>query len=294
MSFRIEKIDRESIHEIAYEFPESGGRQAGGVRVATGRLSVFRAFASGMPASLQALVVTSDLQGREPSWARPGKERRLLGEVVVEELSVLCDLGELPPRESVGVILAGDLFVAASLDKRGGKGDVRRIWQLCHRGFRWVSGVAGNHDRFGCDDTCMDEWHSSEGIYYLDGGTVQVDGLRLGGVSGIIGNPAKPFRREECDFLDAIAEVTEQKPDILVLHQGPSGRRSGRPGHAAVRELLERCEPMLVVCGHNHWEEPDVEELPNGVQVLNTDARAYVIQPSEHDAALEPACCTAS
>ena len=265
----INTIDGNPIHEIVYEFPQSGGN------IASGSFQVFRAVAQWLPGTLQALLVMSDLQGRESSWINPEETHRLLGEVVAEELGILSDLNEFPPRDGIGVILAGDLFVAEELDKRGGKGDVRDIWRRFGKGFRWVCGTAGNHDRFG--GNAETSFISDTNIHYLDGTAVVLDGLKIAGVAGVIGNPSKPFRRGEQDFLAAIKTMGNQSPDMLVLHQGPSGIGHGRTGSEAVRHLLERLPPMLVCCGHHHWDSHEINELANGTQVLNVDAKAYLI-----------------
>jgi Icc protein len=271
---RITSVEKEPTHEIVYQFPETGGR------ITRGRLEIFRALATGIPEILRALIVMSDLQGREHSLADSGKERRLLGEVVAEELSFLCEMGELPPSDSIGVVLAGDLFVVPDLDKRGGKGDVRGIWQLLAKKFRWVAGTAGNHDRFDSDSTDGGVRFSEPNIYYLDGDLVGVDGLKLGGVAGVIGNPSKPFRREETRFLGALKTVTAQIPDLLILHEGPCGHSPDRPGNDAIRGILERTPRTLVVCGHNHWQQHEPDELVNGTQVLNADGKVYVVMGS--------------
>jgi 3',5'-cyclic-AMP phosphodiesterase len=271
---RITSVEKEPIHGIAYQFPETGGR------IATGRLEILRAWGTGIPVALQALIVMSDLQGREHWLADSVKECRLLGEIAAEELSLLCEIGDLPPSDSIGVVLAGDLFVVPDLDKRGGKGDVRRIWQLLAEKFRWVAGIAGNHDRFGSEGTDDEPSFSEPNIHYVDGDTVEVDGLRLGGVAGVIGNPSKPFRRDETRFLAVLKTVTAQMPDLLTLHEGPCGITPDRPGNAAIRSLLEGAPQTLVVCGHNHWQEHEIEQLANGTQVLNADAKVYVIMRS--------------
>jgi Icc-related predicted phosphoesterase len=51
----------------------------------------------------------------------------------------------------------------------------------------------------------------------------------------------------------------------------------GRPGNKAVRDLLDKMPPMLVCCGHHHWQGNEMDELDNGTQVLNVDAKAYLI-----------------
>jgi Icc-related predicted phosphoesterase len=269
-------IDDQPIYEMPYECPRSGG--AGRT---SGVFRLYRSMATGLPHELAGILLTSDLQGTEPSWQRRKGESRLLGEAVAEELAVLCDLGGLPPRESIGVILAGDLYVDVSLSKRGGKGDVRAIWQAFRDQFRWVAGVAGNHDQFGSTPQELEQFKAEVGIHFLDGDHVKLDGLHVAGVGGIIGNPSKPFRREEQAFLGAIEEVMAVGPDMLVLHEGPSADTPGCKGSTPVQELLKRLDRTVVVCGHSHWDSNQPGVLSNETQVVNTDARAYLIVKDE-------------
>ncbi len=46
---------------------------------------------------------------------------------------------------------------------------------------------------------------SGEGAYCLDGDSIDVDGIRVGAVAGVIGNPSKSFRREESPASKLIA-----------------------------------------------------------------------------------------
>ncbi len=68
---------------------------------------------------------------------------------------------------------------------------------------------------------------------------------------------------------------------MLVLHEGPCGCVPGRPGNNAARDLLENMQPMLVCCGHHHWQGNEIDELDNGTQVLKVDAKAYLIESDE-------------
>lgn len=110
--------------------------------------SFFRLFVLNLPAGIEAVVATSDLQGREGPGTEP-KNSRLLGQAVAEEIELLSSLRELPPLANTGVILAGDLYAREGLDRRGGSGDAREVWRGFAERCRWVSGVAGNHDLFG-------------------------------------------------------------------------------------------------------------------------------------------------
>jgi hypothetical protein len=100
-------------------------------------------------------------------------------------------------------------------------------------------------------------------------------GCTLGGVSGIIGDPSKPRRKSERRYLELLERVLRAQPDIVVLHESaelPEHRCLGKP---SIRECLLRHPPTLVVCGHCHWRTP-LQDLPNGTQICNVDARVIV------------------
>ena len=234
-------------------------------------LPLLRASVDVLPADLEALLVLSDLQGMAPHEASDGAAQ-LLGEVLAEELALLGDLGELPHPHHVGILLAGDLYSDPSAAVRGASGDVRSVWRAFAERFRWVAGVAGNHDTFGTPRE-RERFQQMDGIHLLDGEVREVDGLRVGGVGGIIGRADKPGRREEEAFLALLREVLRPRPDVLVLHQGPDDPAREQRGSPGIREVLGGEDAPLVVCGHAHWDEP-LAELPSGVQVLNVDGRA--------------------
>lgn len=240
-------------------------------------LPVLEGTVDALPDGVDALVVASDLQGVELTH-RPDDRRRLLGEVVADRLAELAAEGRLPPVERIGVILAGDLFAHAA--RRGGLGDVRAVWRAFGQRFRWVAGVAGNHDHFG-DPWKPASFGSEDRIHVLDEDAVQLDGLVVAGVAGIIGDPKRPFRRLEDDFLLAIVNVIDVEPDLLVLHEGPDVPRTypERVGNAQVRAAVDGRPGLLVVCGHRYWPEP-LARIPGGPQVLNVDHRVVVLFPS--------------
>jgi Icc-related predicted phosphoesterase len=136
--------------------------------------------------------------------------------------------------------------------------------------------VAGNHDNFG-PSAKPPAWLRNLGaVSYLDGNHATRNGLKLAGVGGIIGNPRKPNRRTEADYLRAIESVLDESPDVLILHDGPEGDAKQR-GSRMVRELLEEHSPVLVIRGHAHWQDPPAI-LGNGTQVLNVEARVVVLR----------------
>lgn len=115
-------------------------------------------------------------------------------------------------------------------------------------------------------------------MHLLDGQVVEQGGLRIGGVGGIVGDPARPERRPLEDFLDAVLAVLAEGPHVLVLHEGPPGLGRRQPGLQDLEALVAEAG-VLTVCGHRHWPTP-LAQLEGG-QVLNVDARAVLLRPAE-------------
>ncbi|ARV59329.1 hypothetical protein BZZ01_12455 [Nostocales cyanobacterium HT-58-2] len=231
-------------------------------------LPILLAKVDSLPEGLEAIIATSDLQGIDPV------NHRLLGHLVSEELEHLAELGKIPSPQKTGVILAGDFY--AQIDKRGGVGDVREVWQAFSRRFRWVVGVGGNHDSFGKTPQEMQAFQNEQGIHYLDGELTCLDGIRIAGISGIIGKKTRPLRRSEEDFRELIQELLKESPDILILHEGPNDEPARLIGNESIRAELKQGRNLLVVCGHSHWRVP-MTAMPQGVQVLNVDTRVVVM-----------------
>lgn len=104
---------------------------------------------------------------------------------------------------------------------------------------------------------------------------VTADGLRIGGIGGIIGNPSKPQRREELDYFQTLERILSQKIDVLITHDGPCGTDARQRGDFRIREVLEQCATRLVIRGHKHWPHP-LAQFPSGLQVLNVDKRVVI------------------
>jgi 3',5'-cyclic-AMP phosphodiesterase len=270
---RVVSIQPQPIHTIAYQLAGSAGRTI------TAQLPILVGTVDVLPARLRAIVCLSDLQGIEPPWIASGRPR-LLGEVVAEELSLLATLGELPPSDAIGILLAGDLYATPAADQRGVEGDVRPVWHAFHTAFRWVAGVPGNHDRFGESPTELAELAHRARLYYLDGTTCIVDELDIAGIGGIIGNPAKPFRRTEVQFIATLKKLSMVKPDILILHESPAVKEQAFLGSPVIRAALETSALSLVICGHTQWMHP-LAELANGCQVLNVDSRVIILRTND-------------
>ena len=245
---RIESIDAEPISVLPYLNARSGG----GSEVS--RLEFTIAQVGPLADELDTVVCCSDLQGMVAG--------ELLGVSVADHLISCVDI---PAR--TGIVLAGDLYSVPAANKRGGFGDVSTVWHAFADRFAWVVGVAGNHD----DVSNV----KGDNVHVLDGTTVMIDGLRFGGVGGVIGNPSKPGRRDQERHLDALLDVIRQEPDVLVLHEGPHGD-DRQLGNAEIRAAIEASEVPFTVCGHVHWRDPLVELQRS--QILNVDARVVILR----------------
>lgn len=253
-------IDDDQIREIHYLNAASrGGSDVEALPVLRGALS------ARLADELDALIVCSDLQGVVPG---PGGRSELLGVQVAAVLEELAVDQVIPPAARTGVILAGDLYSVPAANKRGGYGDVADVWLAFMERFAWVAGVAGNHDDVSRVAAL------GERVHLLDGDLATPDGLRIGGVGGIIGNPQKPGRRSEADQLRAIERAIGEGLDILVLHEGPRGDPR-QPGNAAIRTAVEQGVVGLTICGHDHWRAPLAHHACG--QILNVDARVVVL-----------------
>ncbi|MFC7272918.1 metallophosphoesterase [Paractinoplanes rhizophilus] len=225
-----------------------------------------------LPAGCAALLAAGDLQGiaSSPLGGSPG----LLGLALADYLTVWAECGLLPPPDRVGVLLTGDLFSAPGADKRGASGDVLDVWlAFAAAGCPMVFGVAGNHDQVSAAQVA----ELGPGVALLDGDRRDYGGITVAGVSGIVGDPARPLRRPEKEFLRLVEKAITPATDILLLHEGPRGEQANQRGNASVRELLARRPPSLTLCGHVHWDVP-VAALGDG-HIVNVDARVAVLAP---------------
>jgi Icc protein len=248
--------------EIYYSSARSGGG------VETRRLVVQTVFVDALVDGIDAVLLASDLQGVAPSW-RAGGATVLLGVALAEALEDVSQGGDIDLLR-IGVVLAGDMFSSPDASKRGASGDVTPVWEAFAQRCHWVVGVAGNHD-----DVVERRLARLRNAHLLDGGVVDLEGLRVGGVSRIIGDPSRRGRRSVEDQLAALSAVVEASPDIIVLHEGPPGVLETQPGTDEVADCLAAYSG-LVVSGHVAWSEPFAER--GSFHVLNADGRALLLR----------------
>jgi hypothetical protein len=222
-----------------------------------------------LPAGCAALLATGDLQGVAP--APTGGGPILLGAALAGYLRLWAEGGLVPPPGEIGVLLTGDFYSAPNADRRGVSGDVHDVWAAFDAaGCPVVLGVAGNHDEVSAERV----GRLGPGKVLLDGSRHRYGELTVAGVSGVIGDPAKPLRRTEAAFLTSVGQVTSPPPDVLLLHEGPRGTGPDQPGRVALRDLLERHTPSITLCGHVHWNRP-AAPLGDG-HIVNVDARVVL------------------
>ena len=225
--------------EVSTPFHTMNYRSSGRGTVREVILPFYKVRVSGLAPGI-TFVVASDLQGREVN-----ADNRLAGEAVSEELRLLLELGEM--RQPDFCLLSGDLFDYPDLKKLGGTGDVTSVWNAFAKLGCPVIGVLGNHDT-------VDEVELADNAIVLNGSATKVRGVKIAGVSGIVGNESKNQRKSEEKFKNELMKATANQPDILILHQGPDIPDDGEPGEPLVRHFLAATGSNLVFTGHKHWK----------------------------------------
>lgn len=263
---KITNLSDETILTIPY-LTAGGGQIKNPVQT---DLPVYKGTVDYLPEGVEALVLASDLQGR----IMINDEAILMGEIIPELLHNFIkksypDLN----LNKVGVLLCGDLY--AILEQRGGLGDVRAVWQEFNWFFAWVAGVAGNHDSFGTAQD-FEEFKQEHNIYYLQNNISKIAGLRIGGMSGVIGKKRKPNRIPEKDYIQQLKQLIEKAPDLILLHQGPNTAWNPYKGHYQIRKTLEENTSSLVCFGHEQWSDL-LSTLENGTQLLNLEGRVVIL-----------------
>lgn len=249
-------------------------------------LSVLRLAANGLPPGVQALFVTSDLQGHVDGPDGP----QLAGHAVAEALGRYAQQRGVA-RARLGVLLAGDLFAGEDAMHRAIVGDVRPVWRAFAQRAAFVAGVAGNHDAFGATADDVRAFADEPGVALLDPGmhglkvAAEFAGLRVAGVSGIVGSADRPWRRRHDDYLDAVAAAIGAEPDILLLHQNPALPGVRRDELSRVTQVLAAAYSGIVVFGHAYSPAPRIGL--GRCQLLASEGRAFWIEaaPSGVDGA---------
>jgi Icc-related predicted phosphoesterase len=257
----------------SYSYLEVGAKQSNNGKpiILNKELPIFLGEFENENADVNFLIVCSDLQG---AIEKDG-EYKLIGEELPEFLKLLIEL-ELSEKENqkIGVLLCGDLFT--SLEKRGSSGDVRDVWIKFKEQFDWVVGVAGNHDRFG-DEAEKEEFKAIENIHLLHKETLEVDSLKVGGISGIIGRRDKTNRVDEKEYLDTLKVLLNRGLDLVLLHETPDFPELDFIGNAKIREVIEKEGLSTICCGHCYWDKTLVE-FENKSLIMNIDSKLVILK----------------
>jgi Icc-related predicted phosphoesterase len=137
--------------------------------------------------------------------------------------------------------------------------------------------VPGNSESYEELVEACESWPAAK---VLHGSGMEVEGIEFWGVGG--GIPTTPFGSWSYDFSeDEARQLLADCPQraVLVSHSPPKGMvdrsSSGQSlGSVAVLEAVERCNPVVVVCGHIHesWgrsetvaDSPVVNAGPDGM-----------------------------
>lgn len=265
---QIEKIDALPFESIQYFTIPSGGTEA-----EIFSLPIYSGIIRNLPAAIDAIIVTSDLQG----VVKLKDEYLLLGEYLAGNLKTILDLYYSKiDKGKVLVLLCGDLYT--SLVKRGDSGDPSEVWKRFSSVFGNVIGIAGNHD---CFEHGSDSLNENNNICFLENGIVKFQGLTIAGLSGIIGRQDKNYRMPESDYLKALSELMKKDPDILLTHLSPEAE--GFQGEPQMTSLLERSSSTTLFCGNSHWETNQPVYLKNRTGIINADSKVFILTATSRD-----------
>ncbi|CAH7341566.1 Metallophos domain-containing protein [Vibrio chagasii] len=213
-----------------------------------------------LPKDMKAFVITSDLQGREDA-----PENRLLGEAVADILVELQRDGTLPKLSFLAS--CGDLYDHPDFRKLGGTGDVTSVLNAFADNFETVVAVHGNHDM-------VSEKLLPDNVHILDGTTVTIEGLSIGGVSGVMGKESRNQRKSRESYFKHLKKAVNKRNDLLLLHQAPKPD-DDRKGDHEIADFFKLNGSGLVAFGHVHWSDPVTIIGRN--EFLNTDARVLIV-----------------
>ncbi|MBU2574861.1 MAG: metallophosphoesterase [Elusimicrobia bacterium] len=268
---RIVSIAPEPFETLVYHAPASRG---GPEEI---RLPFIKATVDVLSGGVASLIALADLQGYEV--LPDGSHGRLAGQRVADELEAMAGLGMIPPLEKCGILIAGDMHSLPGCAKRGGWGDVREVWRMLAARAAWVAGVPGNHDLFGDSPEELAAFRAEPRMHFMNGDMVVIDGLRIAGIGGVMGNPFKPFRWADDDYVVRAEKLLSGRPDIFMIHEAPGAPDSTQQGNPVVAAAFGGARDQLIICGHKHWENP-LAQLAGGAQVLNAHERVVVLEKS--------------
>lgn len=231
-------------------------------------LPIYHGKIKGLPMNINAIVVTSDLQG----VIIQNDKNVLLGEFLAENLKLIFEVyfPQIATKKTIA-FLCGDLY--ADLTKRGQSGNPIKVWEKFASVFGQTIGIGGNHDKF----INLEDLDKIQNAKLLINEVFEFEGLKIGGLSGIIGRSDKNFRLQESDYLKAFSNLLNKKPDILLTHLSPQISDKSLLGNENITQILENGYATTLFCGHSHWEYDKPIDMKNETQVLNTDTKVFIL-----------------
>lgn len=165
------------------------------------------------------------------------------------------------------------VLMAEEADMVIGAGDFGSLRMGIQKTINWLKYITkqsvlvpGNSESYDeLKDACT-AWSSA---VVLHGCGVKLNGIQFYGLGG--GVPITPFGSWSYDFTEAGArELLTKCPNnaVLISHSPPKGivdvsSNGQHLGSEAVRNVIEKKSPMLVVCGHIHESGGSIEKLGN-------------------------------
>ncbi len=132
--------------------------------------------------------------------------------------------------------------------------------------------VYGNHDNV---------FELRNKFTLLDGDVVDLGGLRVGGISGIIspkGTPTKTGipRKRPSEYV-MVANRIKGKTDLMVIHEAPYipevfGRMWKSAGSLAALKAVNVVKPKILFVGHLHLAPALHAELEDGLHIVHVDS----------------------
>ena len=274
-------IDTHPAYRIQFLVPQSNSQlKLEAIEVFFGQIKL------NIKTSIEALIITADLQG---VVLRDTLSKELVTEsfsnISLEELNQMESDGliEILPvglvipdnlkalllerkisSEKVLALLCGDLF---GTTKRGGSGEVTNIWENFENTFGKVVGVLGNHDILQADAS----------FHLLDGNIISFEGLQIGGISGVIGNPKKVNRKDPNTYRLLLTGILQKKPDIVIIHECPEVTTDSLPGREDLARWLKESRNGTFICtGHVPWNVLMADIPPH--KILNIEQRVVILE----------------
>ncbi len=139
--------------------------------------------------------------------------------------------------------------------------------------------VYGNHDNIA---------ELRKRFTLLDGEVVNLDGLRVGGISGIISPKGTPTRtgipRKRPSEYIMVANRIKGKTDLMIIHEAPYipevfGRMWRSAGSLAALKAVNIVKPKILLVGHLHLAPALHAELEGGLHIIHVDStqKGYVL-----------------